>query len=136
MEGRKADMLLSQAVLQHVDDLAQAYRAMRHWLAPTGCMTHTVDFTSHGLADSWNGHWTYSDATWKLLRGKRPYLLNRQPHSAHVRLLSQSGFRVVFDRKYTSEPPAQRALLAHPFRDLSDEDLRTHGAFIVATPAC
>ncbi len=46
-------MILSQAVLEHVNDLPGAFEALRRWLAPAGVMTHTLDFGSHGITDKW-----------------------------------------------------------------------------------
>ena len=51
---------------------------MRH-LCPGGLMSHQIDFTSHETARVWNGHWTFSDREWRLIRGRRSWFLNRQP---------------------------------------------------------
>ena len=50
IEQRGVDMIFSQAVLEHVDDLATAYSAMRGWLAAGGWLSHQIDFRSHGTA--------------------------------------------------------------------------------------
>ena len=73
------EMVCSQAVLEHVDALDMAYGAMRRWLVPGGLMSHQIDFTSHETARVWNGHWTFSDREWRLIRGRRSWFLNRQP---------------------------------------------------------
>lgn len=62
------DLVFSQAVLEHVDDLKNAYKAMALWLAEKGKMSHTIDFKSHGMTKSWNGHWCLSDFEWKIIR--------------------------------------------------------------------
>ena len=93
------DMIYSQAVLEHVGDLKSAYSAMYLWLKVNGYMAHTIDFKCHGTADEWNGHWTYSDFVWKLIKGKRPYLLNREPHSKHINTIKNIGFNVICDKK-------------------------------------
>ena len=127
------DLIYSQAVLEHVDNLQTVYRSMRRWVAATGVMSHQIDYRSHGKADEWNGHWSYSDATWKLVVGRRPYLLNRAPHSEHMRLLRESGFDIAaVDLQRAAALPRSR--LARRFRDLSNEDLTTCGAYVVATP--
>lgn len=96
-------------------------------------MSHQIDYRSHGKADEWNGHWTYSDAAWKVVVGRRPYLLNRAPHSEHVRLLREAGFDIVaMDLQRAAALP--RGRLAQRFRDLSNDDLTTCGAYIVAAP--
>ncbi|MFQ5805891.1 MAG: methyltransferase domain-containing protein [Phycisphaerae bacterium] len=129
---RTVDMVYSQAVLEHVDDLPRTYAALHAWLRPDGFMSHTIDFRCHGQAEQWNGHWAYSDATWKLIRGSRPFLLNRQPRSTHIRLLQEHGFKIVCEVPVKGPPGIHRSELAKPFRALSDQDLHTSGTFIQA----
>ena len=59
------DFLISQAVLEHVEDLHTTYRAMREWMKPGASMSHSIDFSSHDLTRWWNGHWTLGDASWR-----------------------------------------------------------------------
>jgi hypothetical protein len=129
------DLIFSQAVLEHVDDLESVYSAMKRWLKPGGIMTHQVDFKCHGKANTWNGHWTYSDPVWKAIVGRRSYLLNRQPHSVHVELMQRSGFEIREDVTVRTVSGLRREQLAAKFRTLSDDDLTTSGAFIVAAAA-
>jgi SAM-dependent methyltransferase len=126
------DMIFSQAVLEHVDDLPGAYRAMRTWLREGGFVSHQIDFRCHGTANEWNGHWTYPDWAWTLLRGKRPYLLNREPCSAHLALLRKCDFDVVCKQVVTTPSRLARVQLASRFQRLEEEDLTTSGAFIQA----
>lgn len=128
------DMIYSQAVMEHVDDLPGAYRAMNHWLKPAGYVSHCVDFKSHGLARGWNGHWAYSDFTWKLIRGRWPYLINRAPVSAHLALLQELGFELR-EQTRVKRTPAPRDRLAPRFREMSEDDLTTAGVFIQAQKA-
>jgi hypothetical protein len=129
------DMILSQAVLEHVDQLEQAYAAMRAWIAPNGVMTHTIDYKSHGLADQWSGHWRYSDFQWKLLCGRKPYVINRQPHSVHLNMLQRNGFEVICSTAYSAIPQVQLDEVAPRFKQsLTTNDLGTAEAFIVARP--
>lgn len=127
------DLIVSQAVLEHVEDVLGTYRALHQWLRPAGFMSHAIDFKSHGLTRDWNGHWTVGAAAWKLLRGRRPYLINRLSHSAHVRALRQAGFRVVAET-VTEGPPLARAALAPEFAGLPDDDLCIDGTFVLAVP--
>ena len=126
------DWIFSQAVMEHVDDLDGTYRACRDWLAPGGAISHQIDFKSHGTAKAWNGHWAYSDATWRMIRGGRLYLINRQPYSAHRAALAKAGFAVVAEKlvRRTDGLPPKR--LAPRYRNLAAEDARTAGAFFVA----
>jgi hypothetical protein len=132
IEPGSIDMLFSQAVLEHVDALPETYAAMRAWLAPTGFLSHCVDFKSHGFASEWNGHWTYSDLGWKLVRGKAIWAINREPWSKHVRLLEETGFRSVHENaiRRASSIPAHR--FARRFRDGPASDLTTSDVFYQA----
>ncbi len=135
IQPQTVDMIYSQAVLEHIDNLPDVYAAMRSWLKPNGVMSHQIDYRCHGKADAWNGHWTYSDAAWKVIVGRRSYLLNRTPHSEHVRLLAEAGFQVVEESLVRSPSELERAALAPRFKQLSSEDLTTSGAFVVCVVA-
>ena len=135
IERESVDMLLSQAVLEHVDDLAGSYRAMRLWIKPGGLMSHQIDFRCHNTARVWNGHWRYSDFVWRLIRGRRSYLLNREPYSTHLRLLEENGFHVVGGATTRSDSQIVRAQIAPRFRDMTDQDLIISSALIQAVPA-
>jgi SAM-dependent methyltransferase len=135
LESESVDMILSQAVLEYVDDLRGTYDSMRAWLKPSGYVSHQIDFKCHGTADEWNGHWAYSDFVWRMIRGKRTYFLNREPHSRHVEALVAAGFKLVCDRKVTLESRLTLDQLAPRFRSISAEDLTTSGTFIQAVKA-
>ena len=126
------DMVISQAVLEHVDDLSATYRCLSRWLKPGGVMSHVIDFKSHGITPVWNGHWALSDLTWKMIRGRRPYLLNRQPHSVHLELLARNGFEIVTDIRGTSHTRLRRKDLARRFSGMTEDDSMTSEAFIQA----
>jgi hypothetical protein len=134
LEKESVDMIFSQAVLEHVDLLEATYRTMRAWLKPAGFISHEIDFKCHGTADEWNGHWAYSDFEWKLMRGRRPWFLNRQPFSVHLGMLKKTGFKVVCDDPNRSDSGIDRKSLARSLRNTTDDDLVTSTAFIVAIP--
>src|SRR5262249_16619127 len=98
-------------------------------------MSHQIDFKCHGTSDEWNGHWCYSDLTWKIIKGKRRYLLNREPHSTHIALLKKENFTIVCDRTVRSKSNMTRSALAPRFRSMSEDDLTTSGSFIQAVKA-
>jgi hypothetical protein len=125
------DFAFSQAVLEHVEDITVAYRALYHCLRPGRLMSHTIDYESHGLTRDWFGHWTIGDVSWHFVRGARPYLINRMPHSAHVEAIGGAGFRMIRDEARQAVPPP-RGKLAKRFSGLSDRDLATCGAYIQA----
>jgi SAM-dependent methyltransferase len=126
------DMLFTQGVMQLVDNLQNAYQVISRWLKPGGFMSHETDFTSYRTAEKWNGYWAYSDFFWKLMKGKRLCLTNRSPHSMHIQLMEDNGFKIVCDHKISDMTGIKRSQLAPRFRNLSDDDLTTSGAFIQA----
>jgi hypothetical protein len=125
------DFLFSQAVLEHVDDLELTYKAMRAWVKPNGFVSHSIDFTSHNATRSWNGHWTLDDGAWRIVRGTRPYFINREPLSRHLELLSKYGFALVhIDKQQGSVDQPLR--LARRFKAMRGDDVSTRGAFVQA----
>jgi hypothetical protein len=66
------------------------------------------------------------------MRGRRAYLLNRAPHSAHLALMAANGFEVVCDNTLSNTSGYKSHELARPFRHLSEDDLTTSGALIQA----
>jgi SAM-dependent methyltransferase len=130
--GESVDMIFSQSVLEHVENLGTAYRAQYRWLRPHGFVSHSIDFKSHGLARRWNGHWQYSRLAWTILRGNRPYLINRQPRSTHKKLLTKSGFKIIGEIKTVDTNEIPRDRFASPWRDLARDDLTCSGVFIQA----
>jgi hypothetical protein len=116
-------MIFSQAVLEHVDDLPMTYEMMRRWSSSEGYVSHEIDFRSHQFARHWNGHWTYSDRAWSLIRGRLPFTINRAPLSTHLRLLDETGFEVV--NSWVDRLPSRLKTdnLAPRFRSLAEDDL-------------
>ncbi len=132
IERDSIDLVFSQAVLEHVDDLISAYRAMGLWLKPGGLLSHEIDFRCHNTAREWNGHWRYSDGTWRVIRGKRAYLLNREPYSRHLQLMTENGFDLVGGSKDRLESRLAKDDLALRFRQITDDDLTTSTAHLQA----
>lgn len=126
------DMIFSQAVLEHVDDLQSAYTAMHRWLRRGGVVSHQIDFRSHGFARAWNGHWTYSDPMWALARGRRRWAINREPLSTHLALLAGAGFELAGVAAIHEKSTISREQLAPRFRSMSEDDFTTRGALIQA----
>lgn len=126
------NFLISQAVMEHVSDLDNVYRNCWHWLEPGGVMSHQIDFKSHGKSKELNGCWKYSDSMWKIIVGKRPFLINRVPLSKHLNILRICGFiilKVVPVKTSNSLKPEQ---LAKRYKELNQDDLTTSGALVVA----
>ena len=132
------DLVFSQAVLEHVDDLEGTYSSMSDWLKKGGLISHQIDFKAHGTSKYWNGHWSYSDYEWKLIRADHPYSLNRAPLSVHLKLIKKNGFEVIDVRPTSNYPSGRykgkldRKKLFTDFQKMSDEDYNTCSAHIVA----
>ena len=130
MSEESVDMIVSQAVLEYVDNLEETYQAMHKWLRPNGIASHQIDFSAHQTCERWNGHWMYSDLSWSVMRGRRPYFLNREPHSTHIRMLKECGFEILCDVRSLCPTEVNAGRLAARFKDLPAEDLVTRGCFI------
>lgn len=131
-EWGSVDFVLSQAVLEHVDDVEDTYNSLYRWLSPDGVMSHVIDFKCHGTTRDWNGHWTVSDAMWRFVRANRSYLINRLPHSAHIAAITKAKFRVLVDKRVERDSNVTRRCLATRFRSMPDEDVVTSGALVQA----
>jgi len=132
ISAESVDLIFSQAVLEHVDDLEAVYRKCFAWLRPGGLMSHQIDFKSHGTSREWNGHWAYPDPVWRLIRGSRPYLINREPCGAHLEVLVKAGFVIISEERVRLPSRLKRGQLAGSLRDMSEEDLTTAGVYLVA----
>ena len=126
------DVVISHTVLQHVVNLEQTYRSMSVWLKPGGIMSHQIDFRCMGMAKEWNGHWACAEPLWKIVTGRRPYLINRQPLSEHIRLMRKYDLRTICLMKNQRTDGIRRSQLAAPWKSLDDNDLTCSGAFVVA----
>ena len=127
------DLILSQAVMEHVDQLEETYAECFRCLKPGGYMSHQIDLRCHDTASEWNGHWKYSKLTWRLMRGSRPWFINRQPCSTHIDLVKQCGFGLRAQITQLGNHGISRKQLANGFRELSESDLLTAGVLILAS---
>lgn len=126
------DMIFSQAVLEHISDLDNTYKALYRWLKKDGIMSHQIGFSSHGITESWNGHWEYSELLWKVIQGNRPYLINREPLSTHIKYHELNGFEVICIIPIKNSTGLTRKKLAKCYKDMSDEDLNTICVHIIS----
>jgi hypothetical protein len=125
------DMIISQAVLQHVNDLPGTYRSMNAWLKKDGFMSHNIDLKSMGSSDHWYGHWTYSELEWKIVKGRKKYLINREPYSVHIRLADENGFKVINEIKDIQTLP-DRNQFSGQYRNMKEEDMTISSLFMQA----
>lgn len=125
------DLIFSQAVLEHVDNLDETYAAMYLWLKPGGYASHVIDFSAHYLSPFWNGHWSYSDREWRIVRGRRHFLLNRQPLSRHIASAEGAGFKSLRLHYDYGIGGLQATALSKRFQKLDQNDLQTRGAVVI-----
>jgi hypothetical protein len=129
--GGSLDLIFSEGVLQCIDNLPETYRAMFAWLKSGGYASHAVGFSGAYLSPYWNGHWAYSDWEWRLVRGRRPFLLNRAPASTHIRIAEEAGFEVLAVNRAYYSGGLDVGALAPRFRAMSPDDLQTSRAILV-----
>jgi len=122
MRPESVDLIISHSVLEHVADIEGTISACNSWLRPGGWMSHQIDFTSHGQTDNWNGHWAISDLTWRLIIGRRQFLINREPVSKIEEALANHNFQVEFSIRRNKPNSIGRKQLAPRFIELSDDD--------------
>lgn len=132
ISDNSVDLIISQAVMEHIDQLEETYAECFRCLKTGGFVSHQIDLRCHDTAPEWNGHWKYSDLTWRLMRGCRPWFINRQPCSTHVLLAEQAGFNICAAIKQSSGPGISRKQLTKRFDTLSESDLSTAGVFMLA----
>jgi len=88
------DLIISQAVMEHVDDIDFAYAEMYRWLKVGGIVSHQVDFKAHEMTEEWDGHFYLKDSVWSVLAHGRKYPMNRLPLTAHLKSLEKNGFKI------------------------------------------
>ncbi|WP_111683816.1 methyltransferase domain-containing protein [Winogradskyella tangerina] len=130
--NNSVDLVYSQSVLQYIDDIDGTFSAMKKWLKPKGLMSHSIDFSSIGLTKNWNSHWTFSDLEWKIMKAGKDFIITRRPFSFYLTQNEDHGFKVLEHKVRTRKNSLAHHQLARAFRDLSDSDMETCGAYILS----
>ena len=152
------ELIVSRAVLEHVNDLSGAFAAIDRLLAPGGLITHKVDLRDHGLFTN-GGHnpltfLTIGDRLYRWM-GEHSGLPNRRLADSYREEMALRGYdsRLLVTHVIGHEPdilphpaeppesllePARRLIaeirpqLLPRYRALSDQDLATAGVFLTA----
>ncbi len=133
--NNEIDMVISRAVLEHVNDLPATFRDMQAALKPGGIAIHEVDLKSHGLhrhnpLDFLN----WSTWLWSLMYSAKG-VPNRLRANAYRDAVSAAGLeRMSMAPTLLASPDDVnnvRAELAKPFVMLSDDDLSWLGFWLV-----
>ena len=133
IKENSVDFIYSQSVFEHINDLSSTYKALYKWLKTGGITSHQIDLKCHGLFNKWNGHWSIGDFLWKMIQGKRPYLLlNRKPFTSYRDLFIKNNFDITVEKRYINSNGIKRSELKGLFRNLSTSEFETSGYFIQA----
>ncbi|MDM8544142.1 hypothetical protein QUF90_23955 [Desulfococcaceae bacterium HSG9] len=132
IENETIDVIISHSVMEHVNDIEDTYKALYMWLKYGGFMSHQTHFDSHNMSIKWNGHWGCSELVWKILAGKRPFAINREPYSAHIDIIRKNSFKIICNLKRYRTDGIKRSQLSSRWRYISDDNLKCYGAFIQA----
>ena len=129
------DLVFSRAVLEHVNDLPSTFVDMHAAMKRDAIAIHQVDLKSHGL------HQTnpldflaWPNYLWRLMYSHKG-VPNRLRVDSYRSIIARTGFDVVsIEPTLLAEPADVRAVrpaLALPFRQISDDDLRWLGFWLV-----
>lgn len=121
------DLVLSRAVLEHVDDLPATFADMARALRPGGRAVHLVDLKSHGLhTDNPLDFLTWPVWLWSLMYSAKG-VPNRWRVDRYRDATARAGLAVLrLTATVRADPADVRAVrphLAAPFRAVSDDDL-------------
>lgn len=132
LEDDSIDFCYSHSVLEYVPNLEFLFDKIHRFLVPNGVMSHQIDLSAHNLSHVWNGHRGFSNFSWNILKGKRPYFLTRNPYSVYKRGIEKMPFEIMTNLRQERTDGLKREKVSSLWKDLSDEDLNTSGAFIQA----
>lgn len=127
-------LIVSRAVLEHVNDLPAIFRDMRLALAPDGTAVHLVDLKSHGLhRRNPLDFLTWPDWLWSLMYSHKG-MPNRARPQAYRRAARSAGFEILAMTPTGYARPEDlteiRPRLPRAFRDLPDEELTWLGFWL------
>jgi hypothetical protein len=127
------DLIISRAVMEHIDDYEDIYYKLNLCLKANGIMLHDVEYHHHGIGRHWNSHWEYSSFIWNLIKGKRLFITNRTTHSMQCESLKRTGFQILLEKRIIRTTRIQSKCLTKEFRDISDIDLNTYGGWFLVS---
>ncbi len=132
IEESTIDLIISNAVMEHVVNLEDAYKIMFKWLKPGGCCSHVIDYRAHEFSDLWCEHFYINKYFWKFLMHGRMYPINRMPHSFHIKLLKAAGFEIILEKKNRGTKAELEKISKHIKSQFSEDDLTIQTAHIIA----
>lgn len=124
------DLIISQAVMEHIVDIENSYRIMYGLLSQNGTFTHTIDYSAHETHKVWNGHWTYSNTVWNIIMHGRSYPISRLPHSKHAFYIRNAGFKIINEIIDYNKTGYDKCKLNKKFKNINNDDLIIKSAVI------
>ncbi len=127
----QCDLIISQAVFEHIDNWHQAHTIISGMLKSGGIVSHEIDFNCHGCSEKWNGHWGYNRLVWKCIYGSRPWFINRTSAGDHIRAIQSSGVKIICCLRGRGKNGITREELSREYRLLNDRDFETRNCYIL-----
>ncbi len=129
------DLIISRAVLEHVNDLHATFTDMHNALSDTGVAIHQVDLKSHGLhRNNPLDFLTWPEQWWSWMYGHKG-MPNRWRVDRYREVLREKGLRTLLLKPTVlaaqNDIKEVRPHLAAPFFTVSDEDLSWLGFWLV-----
>lgn len=133
------DLVISRAVLEHVDDLSATFNDMYNALSKGGVALHQVDLKSHGLhRRNPLDFLTWPPYLWKWMYGHKG-VPNRWRVDRYRQVVRESGLNMTLleptGRANAADVEEVRSRLPASFRDVSSEDLSWLGFWLVCRKA-
>lgn len=132
MLDESVDFLFLQAVMEYVTNVSGIYRNCPTMLRVGGIISHSIDFKSGGKSMAWNGHWRYLDWLWKIIVSRRPFPINREPLSSHLKAEQYNEFEALDFIPVLTKNTLSHKRLAVEFKQITEDEPSTSGAFIIA----
>lgn len=131
------DIVLSRAALEHVNDLPATFADMHAAMKRDAIAIHEVDLKSHGLHQSNPLDFlTWPNALWHLMYSHKG-VPNRLRVNSYRSILAQTGFEIILIEPILLaelvDVRAVRPALAAPFRQVTDNDLRCLGFWLICS---
>lgn len=119
------DLILSNAVLEHLSDVDLAMRRFRRLLRPTGGMAHAFGFMNHTLFDRVHSqhYLTFSPLMWRLMtsNGSPPNRVSLSHFRRSAEAAGLTGATFVVTERYSAEDT--RHALRHAHRSVVADNL-------------
>ncbi len=133
--GKKFDLVISRAVLEHVRDLDRLHRELDLLLSDDAVLIHKVDLRCHGFR--WNHELDFLMFPERLWRGLTTHIgePNRKRYPEYLELGARYGFVPIYAASTHVIEPREvegvRGALAEPYRSMDEDALRTLGFWVV-----